>query len=57
MLNDCTYYDERGVNSNQILSWLHFAYALTNSQKFLQSFNNLTVNFQVQQQNLQNYLT
>jgi len=42
MLNeDPLWYDQRGVNSMQILAWLAAAYEVTNETKFLDSFNYL----------------
>jgi hypothetical protein len=40
--DDMKYYDGRGVNSLQILSWLSAAHVITGEDKFLQAWQNLT---------------
>ncbi len=46
-LNDNIFwYDERGLNALQIVSWILSAYSLTQDPKYLNAYNNLTNNYQ-----------
>lgn len=40
-----SWYDEQGINSLQILSWLLSAYRITNDDFFLNAYQNLTQNY------------